>query len=75
MLDDLATAGRVLTGSFEQRERQVGMLSPELHTSLLNMIALFCRQEDDRNGGPFEHGAAVVARALRLPEVSLGHYL
>ena len=70
-LDDLALAGRTLSESYDQRERQVGVLSPDALTALLNFQALFQRQEDVANCLPFLRGAKVVRRALALPSVAL----
>jgi tetratricopeptide (TPR) repeat protein len=66
VLDDLAHAGRVLTESFESRERQLGSGSAAVLTGLQNMAALFIRQQDFTNADPFTKGAEQVSAFLEL---------
>jgi hypothetical protein len=72
-LDDLALAGRLLTEAYDQKERMIGLLSPDVLTALLNMQAIFARQEDVRNNWPFVRGAHFVEEALKLPTVDLNY--
>jgi len=62
--DDLTRSGRLFTESQEIRERQVGIGSPDVLTSLKNMAALFVRQEDPINAAAFVKGEEIVSKFL-----------
>ena len=64
MLDDHALAGRTWTESIELRERQVGIGSKAVSTSLYNMNALFVRSEKLEAGAAFVKGRGEVEKLL-----------
>lgn len=56
-LEDMSRAGRLLSESHDPRERQIGLGSMDVLTSIQNIAAIFLRQEDHDNAKPYLKGA------------------